>query len=77
MRPQLLNDNEEPKCKKSSTESVAPKRAKLRSEIADPSFVKSMTDKEKIDPKRFNPRTATDAPSRVNFLTESDAPRYK
>jgi hypothetical protein len=50
-RAKLLKETEAPMRTKSITDNDEPRRPKLRSEIDDPKFVISSTDKENTEPK--------------------------
>lgn len=62
---------------KSSTDTVEPKRAKLRKANEDPKCTMSRTDSENTEPNRAKPSTDTAEPIRAKLLSESDEPRCK
>jgi hypothetical protein len=54
-----------------------PRRAKLLSDSALPTFVTSMTDRENKEPSRAIPNTATVDPTRAMPRSDSEDPNWK
>jgi hypothetical protein len=73
MRAQLRRDIEEPRCKKSSTESVAPILTNERKENVDPIIQQSRHDI--VDANLLIPTTENALPSRPKDRSDNVLPR--
>lgn len=74
-RLKLRKDIELPNCENCRIDTAAPKRAKLLSEIVEPRFEISMTDRENADPTPLKPSSDNELPKRTNDLSDNDDPR--
>jgi hypothetical protein len=74
IRPKVRIDKEDPNCRKSSTDNVAPIRANPLSDIELPKFDTSKTDSENTDPTLIIPQMESDEPMRMKLRRDKAEP---